>query len=114
MHELSIAQSLVEIACDQAEQAGAKRVTRVSVLVGLLSGVVPDSLSFCFPIVCQGTAAEGAELAIQVDPAKGTCPKCGVSVELNDFVLICPSCGAFPIEVRSGRDLKVTALEVEE
>ena len=114
MHELSIAQSLVEIACEQAEQAGAKRVTRVSVLVGLLCGVVPDSLSFCFPIVCQGTVAEGAELAIDVEPAKGTCPTCGMSVELTDFVLVCPSCGAFPIEVRSGRNLKMTSLEVEQ
>ena len=61
MHELSIAEAIVDVA---ARHAAGRRVLRVEVKVGHLRQVVPDSLCFAFGLVAQGTALDGAELAI--------------------------------------------------
>jgi len=113
MHELSVAQSVVELACEHAEHAGAQRVLKVRLELGLLSGVAREALEFCFSLACQGTCAEGAELEIFPQPARATCPRCHGSFELDEFMLICPGCGAFPMNLESGGDLRVDSLEVE-
>ena len=113
MHELSIAQSIVELACEQADQAEAERVLRIGVEIGLLSGVERDALEFCFPVAGRGTKAEGAQLDVSIQPAKARCPKCGSFFELDDLVLLCPQCGAYPVQLMAGGNLKVKYVEVE-
>ena len=66
MHELSIMQSALSVALDQARQAGASRVHVIRLRIGALSGVVPDALEFAFEALAPGTPAEGAELAIDM------------------------------------------------
>jgi len=111
MHELSIADSLVRIACTHA--AG-RRVTRVEVKVGHLRQVVPSSLEFAFGLVAAGTPVDGAELALEVVPAGGRCRACGAESELPHFPLTCAACGGFEIDVLRGEELLVEALELEE
>ena len=65
MHELSIMQSALSLALDQARQAGAARVHTIRLRIGALSGVVPDALEFAFEALTPGTLAEGAQLAIE-------------------------------------------------
>ena len=113
MHEMSIAQSVVDLACREADKAGAERVLKVALEVGVLSGVVPESLEFCFPVACRETKAEGARLEIRLQAASGACRACGASFPVEDLVYACPQCGAFPIELTSGRSLKVLYVEVE-
>ncbi len=60
MHELSIMQSALSLALDQARQAGAARVHTIRLRIGALSGVVPDALEFAFEALTPGTMAEGA------------------------------------------------------
>jgi hydrogenase nickel incorporation protein HypA/HybF len=111
MHELSIAQSVVEIAC---RHAAGKRVTKVELKVGHLRQVVPAALLFSFELVAQGTAVEGAELTIEAVPAVGACRACGAETELHAFPLQCDACGGFDLEIVSGEELEVAALELEE
>ena len=111
MHELSIAQSLVEIA---DRHAGGRRVTRVEVKVGRLRQVVPDALGFAFELVSQGTPVEGAELVLEDVPAVGTCGSCGSDTPLPELPLACRRCGSFDVEVTQGEELRVEALEIEE
>jgi hydrogenase nickel incorporation protein HypA/HybF len=124
MHELSIAEAVLQIALDHAERppAGARasssgrsrRVVRVEVKVGHLRQVVPDALTFAFGLVAQGTAAEGAELAIEEVPAAGRCRDCGARGALPGFPLVCERCGSWDVEVQQGEELLVDSLELEE
>ena len=79
MHELSIADAIVRIAC---AHAGGRRIETVEVKVGHLRQVVPDALAFAFTLVAEGTDAEGAELVMEEVPAAGICRACGFESEL--------------------------------
>ena len=48
MHELAIAQSIVEAVEAKASECNAARVKTVRLKIGEASGVVTDSLTFCF------------------------------------------------------------------
>jgi hydrogenase nickel incorporation protein HypA/HybF len=111
MHELSIADALVRIACDHAR---GRRILAVEVKVGHLRQVVPDSLAFAFGLVAEGTPAEGAELVLDVVAAAGVCAACGAESELPRFPLACARCGSLDLELIRGEELLVDALELEE
>jgi hydrogenase nickel incorporation protein HypA/HybF len=65
MHELSIALSLVELACEEAERLQARRVEALHVRVGPFSGVVKEALLFSFDIAAAGTSIDGARLKVE-------------------------------------------------
>jgi hydrogenase nickel incorporation protein HypA/HybF len=111
MHELSIADALVRIACRHAD---GRRVESVEVKVGHLRQVVPDALAFAWTLVAEGTDAEGAELIIEEVPAAGVCRGCGAESEWDAFPLACTACGSFDVELVRGEELLVDALVIEE
>ena len=111
MHELAIAQAIVEIASDHA---GDRRVAKVEVKVGRLRQVVPAALAFSFGLVAEGTPVAGAELALEEVPAVGRCRGCGGESELAAFPLQCCACGGLDLELLRGEELLVDALELED
>ena len=111
MHELSIAEAIVGIA---DRHAVGRPVARVEVKVGHLRQVVPSALEFAFELVAQGTAVEGADLVIESVPATGRCRGCGAQSTLGGFPLRCSACGGLDLELLSGEELLVDALELEE
>jgi hydrogenase nickel incorporation protein HypA/HybF len=110
VHELSIAQAIVDIA---ARNAGGSRVTSVSVRVGHLRQVVPSALAFSFELCAHGTAVEGAALELQEVPVTVRCRTCGAESEPAGFPLICGACGELSVEVVQGEELLVESLELE-
>ena len=108
MHELALAQAVLDVV---AEHAGERPVERVEVRVGALRQVVPESLAFCFEAVARGTVAEGAELAIEHVPARISC-RCGADAELEAFPLACPACGSLEVSLTGGEEFLVESLEV--
>jgi hydrogenase nickel incorporation protein HypA/HybF len=111
MHELAIAQAIVDVA---ARHAGERPVAAVHVQVGRLRQVVPTALSFAFELCTHGTVVEGARLELEEIAAAGICRACGVEEELPGFPLACPACGGLQVEVIRGEELLVDSLEVEE
>jgi hydrogenase nickel incorporation protein HypA/HybF len=111
MHELSIADSVVRIAC---AHAGERRVAKVWLKVGRLRQVVPSSLEFAFGLVAEGTVVEGAELEMEDVPAEGRCRACGAEGPLPEFPLHCERCGSFDVDVLRGEELLVDSLELED
>jgi hydrogenase nickel incorporation protein HypA/HybF len=113
MHEMSIAQSLVEIIQEEMIAHEAKNLKSVRLQVGQMSAVVPDSLSFCFEIVTSGTSLEGAELIMEVVPLKACCQECGRSFVVQEHVFACPHCSGAKIDVFAGQELSIVELEVD-
>jgi hydrogenase nickel incorporation protein HypA/HybF len=111
MHELAIAESVVDIA---VRHAAGRRVVRVELEVGHLRQVVPTALEFAFEMVARGTTAEGAELSMRDVEAAGRCRGCGADTPLPEFPLACRSCGGFDVDVTRGEELRVESLELEE
>ena len=108
MHELSIAQSVVEAVC---ERAGGRTVRSITLEVGALTAVVPDAMLFCFDLVTEGTVAEGARLDIDWRPGATHCRSCGADAEMTDAIPLCP-CGSADVDVIAGRDLRIRSMEV--
>jgi hydrogenase nickel incorporation protein HypA/HybF len=111
MHELSIAEAIVDVA---TRHAAGRRVVKVEVKVGHLRQVAPDSLHFAFGLVVQGMALDGAELVITHIPAFGRCRDCDAEGMMEDFPLCCARCGGLDVDVLAGEELLVDALELEE
>ena len=110
MHELSIADAILQIAL---AHAGERRIETIEVKVGHLRQVVPDALTFAFTLVSEGTPAEGAELQLDVVPAAGRCRACGTHTEFDGFPLACQGCGGLDVELVRGEELLVDALTME-
>jgi len=111
MHELSIAESVVQVA---SRHAAGRPVSKVTVKVGHLRQVVPSALEFSFELVAEGTVVAGAELELEEVPAAGTCRDCGAQSEIDGFPLLCQGCGGLDMEVTRGEELLVDSIEVEE
>lgn len=113
MHEISIAQSLIEAACEAAAEEGQVRVVRVLVRIGVLAGVVPEALQFSFALAAEGTACEGAVLVIEPIRVQVFCSRCDAPRTLADgYCLICPTCRAPTPQLIAGRELELVSLEI--
>lgn len=108
MHELGITQEVVSLA---TEHSGGRRVTRVVLEIGKLSGMLPDSVRFCFDLCAEGTVVEGAVLEIIETPGLAQCRVCGGDVLLDRPFGQCV-CGNTDLEWLSGDELRVKELEV--
>ena len=112
MHELTIATSLVELACDHASRNGGGRVARVDIRLGVLCGIA-RSLYFCWEPASRGTACEGADLHIEEVPLTVMCASCDAVKTpraLHNFR--CPDCGRPTPKVVTGREMQLAAIEL--
>lgn len=113
MHELSIAHGIVEVVTQSATAAGAQAVSVVRVAVGRLSGVEAGALEFCYELAVAGTLLEGSTLIIEDVPVAIHCPTCNAERELPGVQRFrCPVCDTASGDIRRGRDLSVTSIEI--
>lgn len=108
MHELAIAEGLVDAVTERLPGA---RITAVRLEIGALSGVVADSLRFCFDLATEGTPLEGALLEIDEPVARCECRACGAGFEPGGPIPLCP-CGSADVAVVSGQQLSLTSVKV--
>jgi hydrogenase nickel incorporation protein HypA/HybF len=114
MHELSIALGIVDVAAEQAERHGGGRIAAVHLRLGPLSGVVAEALRSAFELAREGSACAGSRLLIEEVPVTARCPTCAAERTIESVQwLCCPVCGTPTPEVVSGRELEITAIELE-
>ena len=113
MHELSIAQSVIEQVTETARKEKAVRVVTITLAIGVLSGVERESLEFAFPLAADGTLAAGAHLIIEEVPARFACRACHAETDFEMPMVACPTCGSGEVEVSGGRDLIIQSVELE-
>jgi len=112
MHEMSIAQSLVDIIKEEMVKHDARGLKSVRLHIGQLSAIVPKSLSFCFEVMTSGTDLEGTELVMEIVPLRAACRECGETFEIKDYSFECPNCHSVEIDTISGQDLSIVEMEV--
>ena len=113
MHEVSIAQGLLEIAIDNCLKGGYERIDSVRVKIGKASGVMPDSLLFAFEALKVGTIAEKAVLVIDEVPVSGFCNECKNEFSVDEaYAVTCPKCGGMKLRIDTGRELHIDEMEV--
>ncbi len=111
MHEMSIAVAMVEQVTEATGDVGSGTVSAVRLQLGELSGVVPDSLHFCFSLACTGTALEGSELLVDHVPGRARCLPCGAQWATGmPPQLCCPRCEGGRAELVSGRELQIVGV----
>ena len=111
MHELSLCAAIAGIV---TRRAGDRRVGAVHVRIGQLRQVVPETLEFCWTMVSQGTDLDGARLEVERVPVVLRCRACDAQRELGeDLAFVCTGCGGLDMEVCSGEEFEVTALDLE-
>ena len=112
MHELSLSGAIVNTV---VKHAAGRPVSVVSMRIGALRQVVPDTLEFYFGFVSKGTVCEGARLEQELIPARLRCASCEREWEIELPIFMCPGCGvAGRVEVASGEEFEVESIEVEE
>ncbi len=108
MHELSITQDVVRTVVAHTD---GRTVRGVRLRIGMLAGIVPDAVRFCFDLAVSGTTLDGAWLEIEEEPGRGRCHACGADFDMPDLLPLCP-CGSTDAEVVAGRSLVVASVEV--
>jgi len=114
MHELSIAMSIIDQATAAAKAESATTVNTIELEVGTLSGVMIDSLTFCFDLASRDTLLEGAKLTIHPIPAHGKCLNCDLECEVESLPMQCPGCGEYLLSIRNGKDIKILSITIDE
>lgn len=112
MHEMSLAESIIQIAEDTARANGGTRVSRVILEVGQLAGVEIEALRFCFDAASRSSLAAGATLVIEQPEGCAWCMPCGGTVPLSSLADPCPDCGSHQLQVTGGTELRVREVEI--
>ncbi len=114
MHELSITQSILDIALRHAQQANAVQILVINLVIGELTGFVDDSIQFYFDFLSKDTIAQHARLNFQRIAPLARCHACGAEYTPPDSRLwTCPECEALGGEVIAGREFSVASIEIE-
>lgn len=112
MHEMSLAESVLDIIEEAARTQHFQTVRRVVLEIGQLSAVEPDAMRFCFDAVMRGTSAEGAALEIIETAGAGVCLACGATVEMQAQYGLCPQCDSPRLQITAGNRMRVRDLIV--
>jgi len=113
MHELGVTESIVSICLKHGMGNNAKRITKVNVKLGELTGIVDHYVAFYWDMVTKDTIAQGAELNFIKVPVVAHCPDCNEDFEVVEYDLTCPKCGTKDTELISGREFLVESIEIE-
>jgi hydrogenase nickel incorporation protein HypA/HybF len=110
VHELGITRNIIAIV---GEAARGRRVRRITLELGELSGILADAVAFCFDAVAQGTAVEGAVLDIRRIEARARCAACEAEFDTPTLLTPC-RCGCRNLVRLQGEELKIKSMELEE
>ncbi len=113
MHEFAITESLLSIVLEKAREVNARKVTRVDLLVGRLTGYVPECIQLQFDILSHGTEAFGASLAFHQPSTRLHCRRCNLDYSTDSQDITCPECRTLEIDILSGSELYIESIDVE-
>lgn len=113
MHELSIAESIVQTVIKEACKRKAIKVSEVGLKIGAMTDIVNDSLEFGFQAMIPGTLLENAKLNIEDIPLVCLCKNCQKLHKIDKFLFKCPICNEYDLEIKSGNELDIAYIDLE-
>lgn len=113
MHEMSLAEGVLQLIEDAAKQQNFAVVKTVWLEIGQLSGVEVEAMKFCFDAVTRDSIAQNARLEIIALPGTGWCMACAVTVPMSQVFGECPHCGGHQMQVTGGTEMRLKELEVD-
>ncbi|MDD5369696.1 MAG: hydrogenase maturation nickel metallochaperone HypA [Anaerolineaceae bacterium] len=113
MHELSITESILNIASEAAKRENARKVTQINLVIGRLSSIVDDSVQFYWDVLSEDTLCKGALLHFERIPAQLACLDCTTIFTLSGDLIPCPHCGSNRVKIVSGEEFQVDSIEIE-
>ena len=114
MHELAIAQSIIDAVGEKAATCNATRIKSVCLRIGEASGILIDSLTFSFEMLASfDPMLDGARLLIDEVPHRARCRHCNSVFAVAHFIMQCPICQTWNTEIVSGNELQILEMEIE-
>ncbi len=113
MHELSVTESILEIASSHALNANAVKVTQINLVIGRLSSIVDDSVQFYWDMLSEETICAGSILSFTRLPAILHCLTCKKDYEIDHELTPCPLCGGYQTTIKGGEEFYVDSIEIE-
>lgn len=113
MHELSLAENLLQIIEDAAHEQQFTQVRTVFLEIGQLTCVEPESLRFYFEIVTKDSVAQHAKLEIIEIAGQALCKQCQQHLLIATYHQTCSYCGSYEIKITQGEEMRIKELEVE-
>ena len=114
MHEMGIANSVLDAVRHESNLRHGAHVAKVGVRIGELASVDPESLRFCFEALVSGTDLEPLELDLEFCPRRNRCQRCGELFGVADFLFTCPKCNSAETKFAGGDELEFAYMEIEE
>ncbi len=114
MHELSIAQGIVDIVKQHVPEHELPNVRAIRLKIGAVAGIVQDSLEFSFSVITAESPLAGAVLAIETIPFIVKCTQCGRESLNEQGIILCSYCGSSDTTVIAGTEMQIAAIEVED
>lgn len=112
MHELAVTESILDIACRHAAQAGATAVTDIYIVMGRLSSIVDDSVQFYWDMVSKDTLCANSRLHFERVPAELQCLDCATTYPMGAELSACPRCQSARIKVLRGDEFRLDSIEI--
>jgi hydrogenase nickel incorporation protein HypA/HybF len=112
MHELSVAQNIIDIVRENVPVPDYGKVNKILLEVGEFSGIVADSLNYCFDIIKSDTEFAGSGLEIKKIPFVLYCSLCKNESSNTAGIRICGKCGGSDTRIISGTDMKITEVQL--
>jgi hydrogenase nickel incorporation protein HypA/HybF len=112
MHEFALGKSIMDTLVRIRKEHGKKDIKKVSIVLGRLQHVIPDSLRFYLDILKENTPFEKSEFILKEIPIKIKCRKCQKVSELEEMVMICSSCQGQDVEIIEGKDVFIESVEI--
>ena len=114
MHEVGLAQSVIDIVEKTARDNGATKVTAVTLSVGEIANVDMESFMQAIRIGMRGTVMDAAHIQVTRPEGTGWCMACGKTVPVHRIGVACPVCGTHQVTVTGGTDIRVADIEIED
>jgi len=113
MHELAITENIIKICSEEAAKNKALKVKKIKILVGELTGLIPETIQYYFDIASEGTKVEGAMLNIIKVPLKIFCNGCKNTSVVKIGAFTCPICNGSDIKILGGNEFLIESMEVD-
>jgi len=113
MHELSVTESILEIAANHANVNNAIKVTKINLVIGRLSSIIDDSVQFYWEAISEGSICEGSTLSFTRIPAVLRCTDCQLEYQIEHELVPCPNCGGYKTQIIGGEEFYIESIEIE-